>query len=360
MNNRSEQSALLADTISTQLLDMENSGLLKSESERLERGEWPRQLWEQLEENGLTSILVPESEGGFGGGWEDAGVLLFFAGAHSVPVPIAETVLTRLLLSRAGIDPPPGALAIACADRMKLERRTSGSWRIHGNALGVLWGGMVEHVVVARRDGAAYRLALVHRSAIEPIASRHDIAREPTADLRFHDAEAIAVATVIDDPFELGALTRAALMAGASNSILQQSVQYANDRRQFGKPIGKFQVIQHALATLANEAAAMNCAALAACRAADRGDARFEIAAAKLRANRAVSAITSIAHQVHGAIGFTAECRLHFATQRLWAWRSQYGNDRYWAARLGDAALRHGSNGLWPHLTSLTDVQPQH
>lgn len=245
--------------------------------------------------------------------------------------------------------------------RAKLvESRTSGNWRLRGDATGVLWGGMVEHVVVVLRDGGAYRLALIHRSAIERIASRQSIAREPIADLRFRDADALAVATLTDDPFDLGALTRVALMAGASDSILRQSVQYANDRRQFGRPIGKFQAIQHALARLANEAAAVNCAAIAACRATDRGDAAFEIAAAKLRANRAVGAVTAIAHQVHGAIGFTAECRLHFATQRLWAWRSDYGNDRYWAARLGDATIRRGALGFWPYLTSLTDMPPQH
>ena len=358
MNGPGEQRALLAETVASQLLDMESSGLLKSESERLERGEWPGQLWKQLEENGLTSILAPESSGGFGGGWEDAGVVLFFAGFHSVPLPIAETVLARSLLGRAGIDPPAGALAIAFADQVEVECQVSRRWRFRGNAMGVLWGGMVEHVLVILRDGGGCRLALIHRSAIEPISSRLSIAREPVADLRFRDAQALAVATLTDDPFELGALTRIALMAGAANSILQQSVQYANDRRQFGKPIGKFQAIQHALASLANEAAAVNCAAIAACRAADRGGAQFEIAAAKLRANRAVGAVTSIAHQVHGAIGFTAECRLHFASQRLWSWRSEYGNDRHWAARLGDTSIRHGAQGLWPYLTSLTDGLP--
>jgi acyl-CoA dehydrogenase len=99
-------------------------------------------------------------------------------------------------------------------------------------------------------------------------------------------------------------------------------------------------------------------AAIAACRAADHGEAKLDRSREAAR-GRAVS-VTSIAHQVHGAIGFTAECRLHFATQRLWAWRSEYGNDRYWAAQLGDATLRQGPDRFWPHLTSLTDSQLQH
>ncbi len=357
MNQGSEQSALLAEAVGRQLLDMETSGLLKSARERVAHGEWPSELWQQLEQNGLTSIFVPECDGGFGGGWEETGVVLFFAGLHSLPVPLAETMLARMLLTRAGIEPPTGALAIACVDQAALEPHSSRGWRVRGNAADVLWGEVVSHLVVAQCEDGACRLALIDRSAIEPMSRQQSLAGEPVVSVRFPDCAALAVATVSADPFQLAALTRVALMAGAANAVLQQSVQYANDRRQFGRPIGKFQAIQHALATLAAEAAAVNCAAIAACRAVDRGEPAFEIACAKLRANRAVTTITAVAHQVHGAIGFTAECPLHLATRRLWAWRSEYGNDRYWAAWLGDAALSHGADGLWPYLTSLSDRQ---
>src|SRR3546814_17526555 len=56
----------------------------------------------------------------------------------------------------------------------------------------------------------------------------------------------------------------------------------------------------------------------------------FEIAAAKLRANRAAGVVTSIAHQVHGAIGFTDEYDLHRVTVPLMRWRGAHGNDAYW------------------------------
>ncbi len=70
----------------------------------------------------------------------------------------------------------------------------------------------------------------------------------------------------------------------------------------------------------------------------DPSAADFEIAAAKLRANRAVGVVTAVAHQVHGAIGFTEEYDLHRVTIPLMRWRSAHGNDAYWAQRLG----RHG------------------
>jgi acyl-CoA dehydrogenase len=94
---------------------------------------------------------------------------------------------------------------------------------------------------------------------------------------------------------------------------------------------------------------------MAASRCADLGEAGFEIAAAKLRANRAVGKATSISHQSHGAIGFTQEHQLHYWTQRLWSWRSEFGNDRYWSNRLGTQILEEGADQFWRNLTARGD-----
>src|SRR5258708_24588982 len=88
-----------------------------------------------------------------------------------------------------------------------------------------------------------------------------------------------------------------------------------------------------------------------AARAGERGDARFEIAAAKLLANRAALTATRAAHQAHGAMGMTREYPLHHLSRRLWSWRSEYGDDRFWSARLGTAAARAGADLLYPTIT---------
>jgi alkylation response protein AidB-like acyl-CoA dehydrogenase len=126
---------------------------------------------------------------------------------------------------------------------------------------------------------------------------------------------------------------------------------------QFGKPIGKFQALQQNLAVFAEEAAAANCAGQAAFAAADKydGDAGFETAAAKLRANMAIGIGTSVAHQLHGAIGFTREYHLHPLTRRLWSWRSEFGNDRLWSQRLGEQVVAAGADAFWPKLTERSD-----
>ncbi|AJA08674.1 acyl-CoA dehydrogenase-like protein [Sphingopyxis fribergensis] len=147
------------------------------------------------------------------------------------------------------------------------------------------------------------------------------------------------------------------LMAGAMDRALTLSIDHVNTRQQFGRPLGKFQAVQQSLAVMACEVRAVG--AVAAALAArldtaklDAAAAGFEIAAAKLRANRAVGVVTSIAHQVHGAIGFTAEYELHRLTVPLMRWRGAHGNDDHWAQILGRQVAALGGRGLWDTMTA--------
>lgn len=147
------------------------------------------------------------------------------------------------------------------------------------------------------------------------------------------------------------------LMAGAMGQALALSIDHVNTRQQFGRPLGKFQAVQQSLAVMACEVRAVEAAAAALASRLDavRLDiiaADFEIAAAKLRANRAVGVVTAIAHQVHGAIGFTEEYDLHRVTVPLMRWRGAHGNDAFWAARLGRQVAALGGRGLWKAMTA--------
>lgn len=352
MIDSNEQRALFADGVEKLFLDiMSRARPSEADSETARE-----KLWETIEINGITAIFDPESEGGLGGGWEDAFPVLTCTGLHTVPLPITETLVARRLLIGAGMPLPNGPIALAWTERaLELTRSPRGAWRLSAVLPNVAWGNAVRHVLVAVERDAVTQLILGDSLSIRATHIRDNMAGEPVADLQFEDIDVVAIGTARENPFERAALARTVSMAGALSAVLHLSVQHANDRRQFGRPIGKFQAIQHSLALLANETAAVNCAALAACRAASRGDAKFEIAAAKLRANRAVGIAASIAHQVHGAIGFTREHPLHLATQRLWSWRSEYGNDRYWASRLGERVASLGARNLWSHLTALSD-----
>jgi acyl-CoA dehydrogenase len=158
------------------------------------------------------------------------------------------------------------------------------------------------------------------------------------------------------------AAARTTQMAGALETILALAVEYAREREQFGRKIGKFQAIQQQLAILAGQVAAAGVAAADAARALDqRGlpkktfgaldDPAFEIAVAKVVVGEAAEFGPRIAHQVLGAIGFTHEHRLHFFTRRLWAWRAECGSAASWAQRLGAFGLDGETGGLWEILT---------
>ena len=147
------------------------------------------------------------------------------------------------------------------------------------------------------------------------------------------------------------------LMAGAMGQALALSIEHVNTRQQFGRPLAKFQAVQQSLAVMACEVRAVEAAAAALAARLDAvgldpAAADFEIAAAKLRANRAVGVVTPIAHQVHGAIGFTREYDLNRVTIPLMRWRSAHGNDAYWAQILGRRVAAFGGRGLWEEMTA--------
>ncbi|MBU6497803.1 MAG: acyl-CoA dehydrogenase, partial [Rhodospirillales bacterium] len=119
------------------------------------------------------------------------------------------------------------------------------------------------------------------------------------------------------------------------------------------RPIGRFQAIQHNLAILAGQSAAAAAAASLGAEAMAAGLRVPAMAAAKIRAGEAAGIAAGIAHQVHGAMGFTYEHRLHFFTKRLWAWRDEDGGEAEWSLLLGRHVAGRGADRLWAEITAL-------
>jgi acyl-CoA dehydrogenase len=150
-----------------------------------------------------------------------------------------------------------------------------------------------------------------------------------------------------------GALTRILMMAGALENILEITVNYASERSQFGRPINRFQAVQHHLAQLAGETAAATVAANCAGDSyGDKGVSR-EIAMAKIRVNEAAGKVSRVAHQVLAAIGFTYEHTLHHSTRRLWSWRDEFGTEADWENVVTEELLKLQENGLWSMITAV-------
>lgn len=298
--------------------------------------------WTRIEEMGFSGLLLSEAEGGFGGTWADACIVFRLAGYHAMALPVVEAVIAARIAADAGFATTGfGTLA------EKAEGVLSGG-QFTGTLHGVPWGSAGSFVVAPSPGGGSMILS----TAGATIEARDNLAGETRAVLRFAGSTAIAGG---HDVFLLGAAARTMQMAGAIDAVLAMAVGYVNDRKQFGKPLGKLQAVQQSLAIFACEAAAANCAAFGLAQALDRGDADFEVAAAKARANMAAAVATSIGHQAHGAIGFTREYGLHPLTRRLWAWRSEFGSQKYWHAVLGRRVKLGGADHFWMDMVRRSD-----
>ena len=363
-----------ADTlISDSVARLFGSLVDKGQRERAEAGALDTALWQQVEAAGFTRLLASEAAGGLGLGWAAAYPVLRGLGAWQVPLPVAETLVAAQLLSLAGLPVPDGPLTLIEASRCPgLQVSTQGAGVVlQGTAHGVPWARHARGAVVSlgpASPGGPARLAWLDLQARPGLVlqAQVDTAGLPADTLQFDALACDRLATLplaLAEPvWTLGALARSIMMVGALEWVLDQAVSYAGDRVQFGKPIGKNQVIQQNLALLAGDVAASRMAALVAAGQAPGAEvpandpgagamALFSIAVAKVRCGEAATRGTGIAHQVHGAIGFTHEHALHFATRRLWAWREQFGTDAQWAARLGRAAIEARSAGFWPSLS---------
>ncbi|MAA73337.1 MAG: acyl-CoA dehydrogenase [Salinisphaeraceae bacterium] len=312
-----------------------------------EQGQWPEALWTALEENGLTRALLPEEQDGSGLTLHEAIGVLRLAGYYAAPVPLAETWLAGHALATAGCEIPRSGLTVPS---LALDGGGLGD-HLHG----VPWG---RHLPVVRlitgptRDQS--RLQLVRHATVAREGS--NMAGEPRDDIDLSAGETVedtVIAWSVDYWLALAAVMRGAQMAGAVRRCLDLACSYAGERKQFGRPLAKFQAIQQQLALLAGEAAAVETAVETAAATLSPDAGLLDAAVAKARAGQAVDSATNIAHQVHGAMGFTYEHRLHHYSRRLWSWRDDFGPETYWNRIIAEQALQAGGDGLWPMLTAL-------
>ena len=321
---------------------------------------WKKKLWGALEEAGLTRAWVPESLDGAGASLADGFEVLRVAGSFAVAVPLAETLLAGWLLSQAGLRVPAGTLTVAPVregDKPLFDSKDN----VTGRAQAIPFARDADHIVFIAQKVHGSVVALVPRANCR-IDPAQNIAGEPRDGVVCVGAKPVAIAdapvhAIAENLRTVGAAMRAVQMSGALQAILERSVAYANERVAFERQISKFQVIQHNLARLAGESAAALAASGSAADAIEHAQAfdetvLLEVASAKIRVGEAATEGAAIAHQVHGAIGFSGEHALHRFTQRLWAWRDDFGTEAEWAVRLGKLVAGKGADALWPMLAA--------
>ncbi|NBS67243.1 MAG: acyl-CoA dehydrogenase, partial [Betaproteobacteria bacterium] len=250
----------------------------------------------------------------------------------------------RAWLAHVGAGRPEGPICLVTAhsgDGGAIHCPSASSARTADSAL-VLYEGEV-------------RLLPIHSAQAAPCAFELDLALEWSPSV-WSAAPAIVQ---IPNIKLLQALSLSAQMAGALRAVFERTLVWANEREQFGRPIGKFQAIQHQLAVLAEEAFAAQIAVQIACLPAatslgasghnasgPEADTHsrlavdgMRIAIAKARTSEAALQGAQIAHAIHGAIGFTREFDLQLFTRRLHAWRQAAGSESAWHKIVGESLL---------------------
>jgi len=323
-------------------------------------GLWKAPLWQALSDAGLPLAWVPEECGGAGASLADGFGLLGAAGRFAIAVPLAETMLAGWLLAQADIASPDCEMTVAPAspkDRITLNADGT----LSGRARGVPFAKVAKHLAVLAHGSHGVAIALVDATKLR-IDAGLNLANDGSDTVTFDHVAPEIIKPAPDGIDQLhlmmmGAAVRSLQIAGALQTILDNSVRYAGERIAFEKPIAKFQAVQHNLARLAGESAAALAAATSAAdtiaNATTFDDAVFlEAASAKIRCAEAAEKGSAIAHQVHGAIGFTIEHILHRYTLRALAWRDDFGTESFWAVELGKRVAARGADELWPLVAS--------
>ena len=282
-------------------------------------------LWLTFKKTGLDRLLSMDD----GLGLRASVSVLRKAGHTTARIPAAESMLANLLAASGGWEEESFMPTVIAGGEI---------WS------SVPWGRMATAVYFLRGG----RIARC-RGPLPMVREHSNLAGEPRDELQIPRAS-IEESDSAFDPRRLiclSALLRAAAMVGAMESALELALQHAQERVQFGKPIGRFQAVQQMLAQLAAHTAAAGAAV-------DLAAGQFSpltAGAAKARASEAARLVTDMAHQVIGAMGYTAEHPLHLRSKRLWAWRDEDGSEVFWNRKIGVEIAANGSSGLWPLLS---------
>lgn len=283
-------------------------------------------LWEQLAELGVTALLVPEESGGIGGTPLDLAVAFERLGYHGVSGPWIESVaLAPALLAGTPHEATLADLAEGTA-RITVAAPPLSPYALDCDA--------ATHVFLLDEDGLAPATPVRELTSVD--SSR-----------RLHAIEADGPATVLDDNavqrgLDLASLACAALLVGAGERMLGEAVTYVGQRKQFGRVIGEYQAIKHALADVRVALDFARPLVHGAARALEAGDddAPRDVSAAKVAATDAAHLASRTALQVHGAIGFTLEHDLSIWILRTRALAGAWGTTSYHRARVLDHLTR--------------------
>ena len=316
---------------------------LMATTEGYDEGVW-RQMADQL---GLQAMIIPESHGGAGFSYVELEVVLEEMGAALLCAPYFSTVAlatNALLNSNDEVAMKQWLPSIASGDtiatlaitedsgRWELDavttsaKKSGDAWTLSGHKSYVLDGHIAGLILVAARTPAGLSLFAVEADAAgltkTPLATMDQTRKQ--ARLEFADTPAALVgrdgdaAPGLERTLQLAAVALAAEQVGGAQRVLDNAVDYAKNRMQFGRPIGTFQAVKHHCANMLLQVESAKSAAYYGAWAAATDDDELALAAslAKSYCSEAYFHCAAENIQIHGGIGFTWEHHAHLYFKR--------------------------------------------
>ena len=328
-------------------------------------------LWKQFAELGLTGILIPEAQGGAGLGQVEAGLVLEEIGRNLTPSPFLMTSVAtvRALEGSAqaerwfpGIVSGDTVAALAIDEgrhhdpaATTLEARRSGNgFSLSGPKQFVVQGASADVILVAARTaGSAGETDGLTLFAVDRGAKGLDIDNVALADsskaarlmLDKVEVDADAVVGEVDNGWaplsralNAGRAGAASELVGVAAGAAEMTFEYLKQRKQFGRLIGEYQVLQHRAAHLYGEIEIARAAALKAAQLLDSGDPRAEllVSVAKAKAARTSALAVQEGVQMHGGIGMTDEHDIGLYMKRETVLSELFGGPRFHTARVAE------------------------
>lgn len=272
--------------------------------------------WEDVELSGFLDLLSPEFDLEDGAGLANLFPVLFAAGRHGVPSPVGETIFVRALLGKNAATGP-----VTIAQRVKVDAGKISVQCMPGKYMSQWVAASIEmdNWLLPVQD------AVIDGGTLCWVGMPDNAVSLP-ADFNL---------------FAAGALSTIVTISGAMSIIAENTVKYAKEREQFGRPLAAFQAVQQMISQLVEQSAMSRAAAEFSCRA---GGSSIDLSVnrigmGKIVVSRAATKVASIAHAVHGAIGLAEEHDLHLFTRLINQRRTSFGSDIFWARRVGEASL---------------------
>jgi alkylation response protein AidB-like acyl-CoA dehydrogenase len=307
----------------------------------------PAELWKAVGEQGWLAVLVPEQYDGLGLGLLDAAVLARCWGEGCAPGPFLPTIVAAEAIRLGGTDEQRAQwLPKVAAGEVKLTLAHGGTvaaadGKLSGTVRHVEYAHVAERIVVAADAGSLWLLDPAQPGVTVTVTDALDRStRLATLALENAPAEAFAK-PVLPDVLDRAAVLYANDLAGIARVALDRTVDYDKTREQFGRPVGSFQALKHALADLHVAVTMAEHAGWYSAHAIDASlpDATLAVSVAKSKATDAARDTTAAMIQFHGGIGYTWEHDAHLFFKRAKREEYQYGDAATHRERIARLAI---------------------